>query len=102
MKKYNKAFLIFLVSVMMAGGIHANAFAWDNWNSNDPITDEWKMFDIIIARPMGIVAGILGTGIFILALPYTIPTGGVDEAADTFIKRPFKFTFTRKCPDEDM
>ncbi|OGP76609.1 MAG: hypothetical protein A2V86_02040 [Deltaproteobacteria bacterium RBG_16_49_23] len=60
------------------------------------------MFDIIIARPMGIVAGILGTGIFILALPYTIPTGGVDEAADTFIKRPFKFTFTRKCPDEDM
>lgn len=51
---------------------------------------------------MGIVAGILGTGIFILPLSHTLPTGGVDEAANTFVKRPFKFSLTRKCPDEDM
>jgi len=102
MKRYKKAFLMFLISAMIAGSIYPNAFALENWNPNDPITDEWKMIDILVARPMGIVAGILGTGIFILSLPYTIPTGGVDEAANTFIKRPFKFSFTRKCPDEDM
>lgn len=102
MKRYKKAFSMLLISAMIMGSIYPNALAWAQWNPNDSVTDEWKMIDILVARPMGIVAGILGTGIFILSLPYTLSTGGVDEAADTFIKRPFKFSFTRKCPDEDM
>ena len=102
MKRYKKAFLMFLISALITGSIYPNASAWENWNPNDPLTDEWKMIDILIARPMGIIAGILGTGIFILPLSQTFPTGGVDKAANTFIKRPFKFSFTRKCPDEDM
>lgn len=102
MKKYHNVVFVLLVSVLLATTAHSKAFAWDQWDRNDPVTDEWKVFDVVIARPLGIAAGILGTGIFILALPYTLPTGGVDEAAETFIKRPFKFTFTRPCPDEDM
>ncbi len=78
------------------------ASAMEQWTPNDASTDLWKAIDILIARPLGLGAGILGTGIFILSLPYTIPTGGVDEAIETFIIKPFKFSFMRKCPDEDM
>ncbi len=102
MKRYPKVFSIFLMSVMLVGSVFPNAMAWEKWDPKDPITDEFKMLDILVVRPLGIVAGILGTGVFILSLPYTIPTKGVDEAVDTFIKRPFKFSFTRPCPDEDM
>lgn len=102
MKKLTKAFSMALISALILGSLYPCALAWEKGNPNDPSADQWQMIDILIARPMGIVAGILGTGIFILSLPYTIPTKGVDEAAETFIKRPFKFTFTRKCPDEDL
>jgi len=56
----------------------------------------------LIARPMGIAAGIIGTGVFILSLPFTIPTKSVDEAAQMFVVRPFKFSFVRKFPDDNM
>lgn len=100
--QFKKGLIILLTLLMTIGLALPTSFAQDSWRPNNSSTDQWKMIDILVARPLGIVAGVLGTGIFLLALPYTLPTGGVDEAADTFIKRPFKFSFTRKCPDEDM
>lgn len=102
MRGYKKAFSIVLMAVMMVGSVSPNVMAWEKRDPNDPFSDQWKAADILLARPLGVVAGILGVGIFILSLPYTLPTGGVDEAAKTFIKRPFAFSFTRPCPDEDM
>ncbi len=80
----------------------SNGFAQEQWKANDPSTDEYMMLDILIVRPLGILAGVLGSGIFVLSLPYTIPTRGVNQAAEIFVKRPFQFSFTRPCPDEDM
>ena len=36
------------------------------------------------------------------SLPFTIPTGSVDGAAEMLIVKPFKFSFTRKPNDQDM
>lgn len=102
MRILKRMLVLFLAILFITGGIYSSGFAWEKWKKDDPITDEWMMIDILIARPLGIAAGILGTGFFVLSLPFTIPTKGVEEAADTFIKKPFKFTFSRKCPDEDM
>lgn len=100
--KCKKVLIIFLTLLMSLVFIIPHPFAQESWKRNNPTTDQWKIIDVLIARPLGIVAGVLGTGIFLLSLPYTLPTGGVEEAADTFITQPFKFSFTRKCPDEDM
>jgi hypothetical protein len=51
---------------------------------------------------MGVAAWILGSGVFVLSLPFTIPTGSVDDAAQMFVVKPFKFSFGREFPDEDM
>ncbi len=102
MMRWRKCLLIVVIMSMMTGFLLPEAFAQGNWKPNDPTTDEWMMLDVLVARPLGIVAGVLGTGVFILSLPYTLPTRGVDQAAEIFIKRPFKFSFTRPCPDEDM
>jgi hypothetical protein len=69
---------------------------------NDPIAHEWSMLDVLVARPLGVCAGILGSAIFVVSLPFTIPAGGVRDAADMFIVKPFQFSFVRQFPDDDI
>ncbi len=69
---------------------------------NDPIAHEWSMLDVLVARPLGVCAGILGSAIFVASLPFTIPAGGVRDAADMFIVKPFQFSFVRQFPDDDI
>lgn len=102
MKPVSKILFIGLITATIFWNISPAVSAMEKWPPNDASTDLWNVIDLLIARPLGIGAGILGTGVFILSLPYTLPTGGVNEALNTFIIRPFKFSFTRKCPDEDM
>ena len=93
--------LILFVSLMVATS-YSPGWAWEKWGKNDPVTDEWNMVDLLVARPVGILAGIAGAGIFLLTLPFTIPTGSVHDAADRFVVSPFKFSFVREYPDENM
>jgi hypothetical protein len=73
-----------------------------SWNENDPVTDGWNMMDLLLARPIGLAAGIIGSAVFVATLPFTIPTRSVDNAAQIFIVRPFSFSFSRPLPDPDM
>jgi hypothetical protein len=49
-----------------------------------------------------VAAGIVGSGLFILSLPFTVPSGGVKDAARILIKEPFSFSFKRDFPDPDL
>ena len=51
--------------------------------------------DVLIARPLGIASLAIGSAIFIVALPYTIPSRSFIKAADKLIADPFRFTFLR-------
>lgn len=102
MKIFKRVFLLFLTISLITVGICSSGFAGKEWTKDDNVTEEWSTIDLFIARPVGIAAGILGTGIFILSLPFTIPSGGVNDAADMFIVKPFKFSFVREFPDENM
>jgi hypothetical protein len=102
MKRLKKAFFMFMVISLVMLNLYTVGWAEDERTKNDPITDEWNMMDLLVARPIGVAAGIVGTGVFILSLPFTIPTRSVDEAAQMFVVKPFKFSFVRKFPDDNM
>ena len=102
MKGLKKIFLLLLTLSLVMGSLYSTGWAGDKWAKEDPVGQGWSAIDLIFARPLGIAAGIVGTAIFIVSLPFTIPSGGVDEAADMFIVKPFQFSFTRDFPDEDM
>ena len=102
MKRLFRLFVIVTVISTVALNLYAPGWAQERWSKDDPVTDEYNMADLLLARPIGIAAGIIGTGIFILSLPFTIPTKSVDEAAQNFVVKPFKFSFERKFPDDDM
>ena len=53
-------------------------------------------FDLLIVRPVGVVATVAGVGLFILTVPLSIIQGEPPvEPARMFIQEPAKFTFQR-------
>ena len=51
--------------------------------------------DALVARPVGLVATVLGTTTFVATLPFTTFSGSVKDAARGLIKEPGQWTFTR-------
>ena len=57
--------------------------------------------DILIIRPVTLVGTVLGTALFVVALPFSIPSGSVKMTAKKLIAEPFKYTFTRPLGEFD-
>ncbi len=72
------------------------------WAVDGSPNDELPMMDVLLARPMAVGAGIVGTAIFIVTLPFTAPTGSAGRASKMFITDPFRFSFSREFPDHRL
>lgn len=88
MKKFMAVLLVLMV---FSSG---TAFALDEIERREPSAPE-MVLDLFVLRPGGIVATVAGTGIFVVALPFTLPTGSVGVSARKLIADPFAFTFMR-------
>ncbi|WLH62642.1 multidrug transporter [Pseudomonas sp. FP2300] len=51
--------------------------------------------DLLIARPLLLVATVIGTGAFVVSLPFTALGGGVGDAGKALVVDPAKATFVR-------
>lgn len=51
--------------------------------------------DMVLARPIGLLSVIGGSVLFVVSLPFTIPSGSVDAAADELVRKPINYTFRR-------
>lgn len=58
-------------------------------------TAEEMIVDGLIYRPLGLVGTIVGTGVFIVTLPFSLLGGNADDAAERLVVEPAKNTFTR-------
>lgn len=61
--------------------------------TGDKATD--MAVDLVIVRPLGIVGAAVGTVGFVLALPFTLPSGSAGETAEEWIGKPLEYTFDR-------
>ena len=66
-----------------------------SYAQNDEITGASVAGDILILRPIGFVATVLGVAVFVISLPFTIPGGSVKQVAKATIVRPAQYTFVR-------
>lgn len=53
------------------------------------------MMDALFVRPVSFVGMVLGAATFVVALPFTIPSGSVDAAKENLIMKPVRHTFLR-------
>ena len=67
----------------------------DQYATNVPPTAEAMAGDVLFVRPLGLAATILGVATFIVALPFTIPSGSVGSSAKVLIGEPASYTFSR-------
>ena len=61
----------------------------------EDVSAEEIIVDGLLLRPGGIVATVLGTAVFVVILPFSIPTKSVDKTAQKLIVDPAKYTFVR-------
>jgi hypothetical protein len=57
--------------------------------------------DVLVVRPLTLVATVVGTAIFVVGLLFSIPSQTVGYTAQKLIVEPFKFTFTRPVGEFD-
>jgi hypothetical protein len=69
-------------------------------NEAGTVAAEEIAIDLLIARPVAICSCVIGTGVLVVTLPFTIPSGGVRETAYTFVVQPFKVAFVRPIADQ--
>ena len=61
----------------------------------EDVSAEAMIADGLLLRPAGIAATVLGTVVFVVTLPFSIPTRSVDKAAQKLIVDPVRYTFVR-------
>jgi hypothetical protein len=57
--------------------------------------------DAAIGRPLGLATTIVGTGLFVVTLPFTAPSGDVGPAARALMGDPAGWTFLRPLGRSD-
>ena len=68
--------------------------------ANEP-TDAYIIPDVLLVRPIGLVAIVLGSVIFVVSLPVALPTGSVGKVGQRLVEDPVEFTFVRPIGDFD-
>ena len=90
---------VLVVGVIIFAMSGASSVSWAREPEGPRAAD---IVDLVVLRPLGFVATIVGTCVFVVTLPFTVPTRAVDKSADTFVVTPFKYTFSRPFPDRDL
>jgi len=104
MKEFKKFFLLLLTVSLLIGSLYSTGWAGDQlrMDDTDTMAQGWSLLDLLVARPLSVAAGIGGSAVFVVTLPFTLPSGSAKDAANMFIVQPFQFSFRRGAPDEDI
>jgi hypothetical protein len=87
------ALLVVVLFLCATSLVHA---AEDSYKARtEDVSAESIIADGLLLRPGGLVATILGTAVFVVTLPFSIPTKSVDKAAQKLIVDPARYTFVR-------
>jgi hypothetical protein len=87
------ALLVAVLFLSVTSLVHA---AEDSYTAKtEDVSAEAMIADGLLLRPAGIVATVLGTAVFVVTLPFSIPTKSVDKAAQKLIVDPARYTFVR-------
>ena len=65
---------------------------------------DWAVFgaqtlDVVLLRPMGVCAVLAGSAFFLVAAPFSAPSGNVGTSFDFLVRQPSGYTFERPLGD---
>lgn len=95
---YPKLLAAMLVTTLILTPFGANLMAQESL----PIEEATPMkmtADLLLVRPLGFIATLVGGVIFIFGIPFSALGGNVDESFDYLLAKPAKYTFIRPLGD---
>lgn len=96
MVKICKKFLVLVLFVTLSMPLSVlpkAAYAYDRVTESP--SGAAMLVDGLVIRPLGLVATVLGSAIFVVTWPFSALGGNVDEAKQALINEPAKMTFRR-------
>jgi len=88
--------VVLLVAVLFLCATSLVHAAEDSYMARtEDVSAEAMIADGLLLRPAGIAATVLGTVVFVVTLPFSIPTRSVGKAAQKLIVDPARYTFVR-------
>jgi hypothetical protein len=93
-----RSMILLLIAAMIFIPFGTSALAQSK-DLDNKITAEAMVADILVVRPLGIVASVVGTAIFIVSLPFSALGGNTKIACQKLVEDPAKFTFKRPLGD---
>jgi len=66
---------------------------------SDDVDSGSMLADLVFVRPFALVGTVLGTAVFLVALPFTLPSRSVEKMGTAFVANPFEYTFNRRLGD---
>ena len=92
-----KRISVLLIIVSMAISLNSVAFAYDQETKPTSLKPSpgAVVLDLIALRPLGFAATIVGSILFAVSMPVTLPAGRVELMQEKLAIRPAYFTFVR-------
>lgn len=87
---YIKKLIVAVIMAVSAG----QAAAVDPEADRVPTASE-VFIDAALVRPLGVVTLVAGAAVWVVSLPFTLPSGSVGKSTEALIVTPFKHTFKR-------
>src|SRR5690554_771017 len=89
-----------LVSLSLSFGVHAGEADDAATEHQYKPTAEQMIVDGLVYRPLSLAGTLIGTGLFIVTLPFSLMGDNADVAAERLVKDPANATFDRclGCP----
>jgi hypothetical protein len=81
--------LVLLFSAVFLAASMPSASAFDDGSF------EAVAADVLVVRPFSFVATVLGSALFVVALPVAAISKSTSETAEALVKKPARMTFTR-------
>lgn len=95
MKLRKRTLVLVLVAALITVPFGASVLAGDTFTESEETTAGRMTVDLLLMRPAGIAATLVGSVVFVVALPFTLISGDTQHSLDKLVKEPGKYTFDR-------
>jgi hypothetical protein len=93
-KKLKQSMVLFIAATLIVISFGSNALAQVEFEKAQPSAGA-MFYDMFAVRPIGLVAIVSCTVVYVVALPFAIIGGNTKAATKKLVAEPWKYTFSR-------
>ena len=95
MRNFTKTTAVFgVIAALIFMPFGTSALAQEYFEAKEP-SGGAMMYDMVVLRPVGVVATVIGSAFWLVSLPFSAAGDNVGTATEKLVKDPAAFTFKR-------